>query len=142
LAEVQDIQREVGSIDKFIQDYRKYAGLTPEEDADLFGAKPEENIPARRGESNPRKEDLVPFIRELIQQRNKPLSRNTIFAALEGANIHLKGKDPKMILSTMLWRMPGQFVRLQGHGYWLAEKPYEPAGYTPSPAPVMVKRRV
>jgi hypothetical protein len=95
-------------------------------------------------DANPKKEDIAHLVREMISERQKPMSRNAIFAALEGSNIHLKGKDPKMILSTMLWRMPKQFVRLQGHGYWLADKPYEPAGYVPqgrASLPPPVKRR-
>lgn len=141
--EMQEIQREIASADKFINDYRKYADLSPAEEADLFGDLPDVPPPSHSG-SNPRKEDLAPFIRDLIEQRNKPLTRNTIFSALESENIHLKGKDPKMILSTMLWRMQDQFVRLQGHGYWLTDRPYEPAAYVPPaerPPATPIRRR-
>ena len=49
--------------------------------------------------------------------------------------MHVSGADPKMVVSTMLWRMKSKIVRLRvpgkGFRYWLTERPYEPTGYIP-----------
>ncbi len=137
---LDDLRRELAKVDKFIESYREFANLTEEQELDLLGP-PSDALTLEPTIGNPRKEDLAPIIREMILEAKKPLSRNAVFAGLELQNIFLKGKDPKMVLSTMLWRMPDKFVRLQGHGYWLADTPYEPASYLPSRAQQSVRRR-
>ena len=82
--------------------------------------------------SNLPKEAIGEFARDLIRGKNAPVTRNGLFLALGLAGITLQGTDPKMVLSTMMWRMskPGDpFVRLGKLGYWLADQDYEPAGY-------------
>jgi hypothetical protein len=44
------------------------------------------------------------------------------------------GADPKVVLGTMLWRTE-DIIRLRGHGYWLKNRSFEPAGYNPKKPP-------
>ena len=59
------------------------------------------------------------------------MSRSDLFKSLADRGIVLHGKNPEVVLSTMLWRMKSEIVRLQPYGYWVADKPFEKAGYHP-----------
>jgi hypothetical protein len=65
----------------------------------------------------------------LIEREGRPLPRQHIFQSLIGEGINLQGKDPEMVLSTMLWRLKERFVRIPRQGYWLKEKDYPAGGY-------------
>lgn len=80
---------------------------------------------------NPPKERVGDVVQEILQTEGKPISRETLFSMLPDHGIMLHGKDPQMVFSTMLWRMKERFVRLQGWGYWLTDKPFAPARYEP-----------
>ena len=59
------------------------------------------------------------------------MPRKALLKAVTERGIILSGKDPEMVLSTMMWRMQDEFVRLPRWGYWLKNRPYEPAEYDP-----------
>lgn len=80
---------------------------------------------------NPKKEYVAEQTARIIESVGRPMSRSELFKSLKDRGIHLHGKNPEMVLSTMLWRSTDTIVRLQPHGYWLADKPYPPAGYDP-----------
>ena len=69
------------------------------------------------------------MVASIIDARGQPVPRNYIYAALEDEGIKIKGTDPKMVLSTILWRLKSRFVRLKGYGYWFVDRDYEPADY-------------
>lgn len=80
---------------------------------------------------NPKKEFVAARVAEIIREAGVPKSRAELFKALKAQGIVLQGKNPEMVLSTMLWRSSDTIVRLPSHGYWLADVPYDPAGYDP-----------
>lgn len=86
----------------------------------------------RKRPQNPKKEFVAARAAEIIAATGRPMSRAELFKALEQQDIVLTGTNPEMVLSTMLWRCPDVIVRLPPHGYWCADKPYEPAGYDPT----------
>jgi hypothetical protein len=69
---------------------------------------------------------------QIINAFGRPVPRGELFAELGKQGMHIHGKDPEMVLSTMLWRMQDTFVRLAGHGYWLRKLPWPPANYEPT----------
>lgn len=85
----------------------------------------------RKKPQNPKKEFVAARAAEIIASTGRPMPRAELFKALEQQDIVLKGSNPEMVLSTMLWRCPDVVVRLPPHGYWLADRPYDPAGYDP-----------
>jgi hypothetical protein len=46
----------------------------------------------------------------------------------------MPGDDKPRYIGTIMWRHKDRFVNLKGHGYWVADEPYEPAGYDPEKA--------
>lgn len=84
---------------------------------------------------NSKKEDVAYAARKVIEDAGKPIMREDLFPALIEKGLIIEGSDPLMVLSTMLWRMKEviALVRLRGGGYWLADKPWPPAGYDPVP---------
>ena len=83
-----------------------------------------------RTKGNPSKEDVAAKVKELILKRGAPIPRNDLFEVLEFSGIIIRGADPKVVLGTMLWRTE-DIIRLRGHGYWLKDRSFAPAGYNP-----------
>lgn len=81
--------------------------------------------------SNPSKEKVASEAASIIRHLRRPLRRTELFQALERAGVRIYGKNPEMVLSTMLWRMRKKIVRLEKYGYWVADEPFPPAGYDP-----------
>lgn len=94
----------------------------------------------KRPRGNPKKEVVAGIAREIIQAKNAPMPRSELFAALRDRGIEIKGSDPEMVFSTMLWRMPTAIVRLPEFGYWLPERVYGPAGYVPGVQRTMIDK--
>ena len=86
--------------------------------------------PLRRPK-NPPRELVVANVLDIIHDLNRPASRKELFDALASRGILIEGKDPEMVLSTMLWRSQDRVVRLPSHGYWPTRLQYEEADYYP-----------
>lgn len=80
---------------------------------------------------NPDRGTVGAHVRQIINELKRPIPREDLFMALAARGVLIHGKDPQMVLSTMLWRMPNDFVRLAKHGYWLRDLPWAPANYSP-----------
>jgi hypothetical protein len=142
LAQMKDLQRqrdavsaELDRVDRFIHDWHEFAGGTAPvnyEEGEQSGNNAGESNSRRSRVKNPKKEDVAEAARAIIQERGGPIMREELYALLADRGIHIQGKDPQMVLSTMLWRMKDRVVRLGGDGYWLREVPYEPAQYHPA----------
>ena len=59
------------------------------------------------------------------------MSRDDLFAALTEKGVIIHGKEPPVVLQTMLWRMSDRIIHLKGFGYWSKDQAYEPAAYDP-----------
>ncbi|MCW3838454.1 hypothetical protein ACFQ1E_20050 [Sphingomonas canadensis] len=81
-----------------------------------------DNGPAPSGKrqrpKNPDRRDVASAAVGYIRERGEPMSRREIFERLAADGITIQGKDPEMVLSTMLWREKGIIRRLPGGGYW------------------------
>ncbi|MER9865101.1 hypothetical protein [Mesorhizobium sp. M0185] len=124
----------IAMADQFIDQWNAFASGEAVNPVDSVSA--EENKPApstakRNVIRNSKKEDVAEAARAIIRDRNEPVSRTDLFKALTERGLTIAGTDPEMVLSTMLWRMRDRVARLKGGGYWLADIPYEPAGYSP-----------
>lgn len=80
---------------------------------------------------NPDRTRVAGVVREIIKERGEPVGRSELFAELKSRGIVIEGKDPEMVLSTMLWRERHRVVRLDKGGYWLKEVNYPPSDYYP-----------
>jgi len=80
---------------------------------------------------NPPKEQVAEAAYKIILEHGKPMGRTELFVALFLAGIELHGKNPEMVLSTMLWRMKNRIARVEGAGYWPADIANKDAGYDP-----------
>lgn len=131
---------------QFISDWEEFAGTAnhteqiqnesppdSESSVENFESRVSEK-PKREPLNNPPKERIASFARALIETKGAPVSRNALFAALENDGLTIRGTDPKMVLSTTMWRLSkpnGEFVRLGKLGYWLRDRSYAAGGYTP-----------
>lgn len=124
---IEQKRRELERVKGFIDDYRAFSVGIPELPLIVT---PASKRPGRKP-VNPDRSIVGDQVEAILREAGGPLSREQLFAHLDARGMTIIGKDPQMVLSTMLWRMPERFVRLPGHGYWVADEPWPPAGYVP-----------
>lgn len=90
----------------------------------VHGNKPPQ--PSSRSAKNPDKRDVAAQVAAMLMDSDKPLLRREIFQKLLANGIEIRGKDPEMVLSTMLWRVGEEFgiENKKGVGYILKGKDY------------------
>lgn len=74
-----------------------------------------------RATGNPKKEVIAQEVRALLKAAGRPLSRKELFKKLTDNGFSIRGTNPEMVLSTMIWRTAGDFgiERLDTGGYAL-----------------------
>lgn len=133
-AEIDDWRRELSKIEEFVALWHGFAGMEAplgrrdQPQPALGGASPLTDTQEPRPK-NPRKEDVAEAALKIIAERGRPILRDELFELLAAQGVNIHGKDPHMVLSTMLWRMRGKVARIEGCGYWPADRDYRPAGY-------------
>lgn len=136
-AELSDLDGQLDQIERFIAAWHQFASGDTESAVDnftLLSPSQNQNKPetSKKPSRNSKKEVVADAARKIIFQRGEPISRADLYEALMGYGLTIEGGDPDMVLSTMLWRMKHQVVRLRTGGYWLADKDWPAAGYFPS----------
>ncbi|MDX3900355.1 MAG: hypothetical protein QHC40_07590 [Sphingobium sp.] len=127
---ISRFEGEIAELDHWINMWHRITGTSMQPTAaEHIEIIPEKNKPARP--RNPDRQFVVEQVLEIIQDAGKPLSRRDLFDALATRGIEIRGKDPEMVLSTMLWRTQERIVRIPPHGYWPKEVPFIEGGYDP-----------
>jgi hypothetical protein len=76
---------------------------------------------------------LLETCRRVIAEAGRPLTRKQLFERIGLKDLDIPADDPRGYISALLWKAPHLVVHLRDHGYWLADSPYEPLGYTGDP---------
>lgn len=118
-ARLEELRADVERVSNFIATWHEMVGQTPPAQLELNVNAVSEAGPRKRPK-NPDRRDVAKAAVELIHRSGKPLSRRELFDQLAGAGYVIDGKDPEMVLSTMLWREKSIIQRLPGGGYWPA----------------------
>ncbi|WP_099557076.1 hypothetical protein [Hartmannibacter diazotrophicus] len=129
LQEMSEIDDTINRIDRFMKDWQSFAEDSVPDQPISDGGSLMQRTPRTR---NPSKEDVAEAAYEIIQERGEPIPRDELFDLLSERGITIQGKDPQMVLSTMLWRMKDVIIRIPNYGYWLRNEPHPEAGYDPS----------
>ncbi|MBB3445885.1 hypothetical protein [Rhizobium sp. BK379] len=123
------LKSQLASIEKAISDMEgTYSELTAGEIAPVVDKS--KKMPVRVGGKiriNPSKEKVAKIVRQMLEDSEKPLSRSEIYKSLDRQGIKIWGKDPEMVLSTMLWRAGPELgiENRKGVGYVLQGKDYK-----------------
>lgn len=148
---LEGLRKSLAEVEKFIDEWHAYAGTGQDSDGaselnsgvdtsyPQYGSIHERVLGTDSPPSplpppppkNPDKAQVGAMAKILMIEQGRPLPRSELFARLQHVGMHIHGKDPEMVLSTMMWRMKDDFVRLPRHGYWLKTLPYPPAEYVP-----------
>lgn len=136
--QIAEIDAEIGEIDAFIRAWHAFAAgpgrVGVVENGDIqnkTGSADGGDSPAPKTTGNSSKEDVAAAAREIIVARGQPVMRDELYDLLTDKGLIIQGKDPKMVLSTMLWRMKGEIARVSGGGYWPADMPNPEIGFDP-----------
>ncbi len=78
---------------------------------------------ARHAAVNPKKEDVTKAAQIILQGVSRPVSRSELNALLAEVGVVIRGANPEMVLSTMLWRTKdwSGITRLKSGGYCLSQ---------------------
>jgi hypothetical protein len=123
---------EFQKVDAFIRTWYEMAGIpNPElqEQKESQAAQEQAALPEKRPQ-NPNRRDVTLKAVEYIREAERPLSRSEIWEKLKADDIIIYGKNPEMVLSTMLWRTKDLIRRLRGGGYWPVGDPPPPGHST------------
>ncbi|MCJ2137417.1 hypothetical protein MKK69_25810 [Methylobacterium sp. J-026] len=146
---ISALRQEVREAEAFISAWHQFAGVTPVETAftrseaaqhragshsiSADGLAQASPLRRTRVPGNPKKEEVARVAREIIEERGEPVLRSVLIQELANRGLSVRGADPEMVLSTMLWRVrdTSGLVRLPTGGYWVADRPHESSGYAP-----------
>lgn len=136
LAKLADLKSKVHSVESELTALRSFLAALDHFERSaapapgLIGvARPAET---KRPRNNPSRDEVVSMVMEIIEAAGAPIQRQPLFDALVAKGVVIRGKDPTLVLATMLWRSQDKIVKLHGRGYWIASRPYPPASYSPS----------
>ncbi len=133
-AKIEQKRKELERVKAFIRDYEMFASGEPELELEKNAATTP--APAPKKHVNPDKEAVGDVVEKTLRVNMSPMSRDALFREVMASGLDIQGKDPLMVFSTMLWRMPKRFVRLGGKiGYWLTQEPWPAVNYTPPKPP-------
>jgi hypothetical protein len=117
------LQAELGQIDHFIRMWHDMAGIRPPAELEQKRVEPPAEGGKRIRPKNPPREFVAETCVNYIREAERPLSRAELLDRLQKDGIIIRGKDPAMVLSTMLWRSKDIIRRLPEGGYWLVDQP-------------------
>lgn len=90
--------------------------------------------------SNSDKREVAARAYKLVKMCGEPIKRDELYDLLVAQGYIIEGKNPQMILSTMLWRVKDSgLTRLKGGGYWIKDQRHEPVNYIPEAKPFKSK---
>ena len=120
------IRSDLAKVDDFIRLWHEMAGTSPPQN--LEQKKPD--APAEGGKRirprNPDRQEVAERCVYHIRKVGRPLMRKDLYKMLSDEGVEIRGSDPLMVLSTMLWRSKDTIKRLKGGGYWPVGDPVTP----------------
>lgn len=136
--QIKEWRAKMQRAERFISDWEEFSGQkapapTTEGEVYLSTSKPEKKP------RNPKKEDVAEAAVRIIRERGEPMTRDELFDALNAMGIIIHGKNPPVVLQTMLWRSQNQIVHLKSFGYWPTEDAYMAADHVAGGEPEAVE---
>lgn len=135
--QIKEWRSKMDRVERFIRDWEDFSGeKAPASGGDQYidfmsrtKARIAKHEASAAKSKNPKKEDVAEEAIKIIRENGKPMTRDQLFEALQAKGITIFGKNPPVVLQTMLWRMQDRIVHLKGHGYWPREDDYMAADY-------------
>lgn len=123
----EKLLKELEQVSQFIELYEAMFGA-PSDPTSSRSEEPRQS--SRRPARNPIPPSrIAELAAQIIAEKGRPMTRGELVDSLETQGIRLAAKDPSKNVGTILWRHDKTFVNLHGWGYWLRDRPFEPAGY-------------
>lgn len=117
------LRNNLAEIENFIQMWYDMAGILPRQAPEQRVVSSVSRTGKRIRPKNPLREDVATACVNYIREAARPLMRAELLDLLNEEGIIIRGKDPAMVLSTMLWRSKDVIRRVPEGGYWLAHEP-------------------
>jgi HB1, ASXL, restriction endonuclease HTH domain len=122
---IEAMRKELRAVEAFLEQYAQFAANSQGQTVDasdhsstpkprLVGIPTFDSAPTRL--RNSKKEEVARVAREILAEEDKPIARKELLKAVTERGIIVSGKDPEMVLSTMMWRMQNEFIRLPRWG--------------------------
>lgn len=124
-------EKEVKSLLKQYNEIVNFIDSFPQMNVNNVDKKEQKEIKTKTKPNSDKREVAVGAYK-LVKMRGEPIKRDELYDLLIAQGYVIEGKNPQMILSTMLWRVKDSgLIRLNGGGYWIKDQRYEPADYYP-----------
>jgi hypothetical protein len=118
---LDELRKSLASVENFISDWHRFADVALDSGADA-GPHSREDTGRQRiiprilaqddatgpAHKNPDKAIVGQHAKAIIHELGRPVSRSELFTLLGLRGINLEGKEPEMVLSTMLWCTPDE----------------------------------
>lgn len=116
--QIKNRRAELEKAEAFVRAWHDFAGIKID-----VGFRVPDTPPSTPKAKNPDRVFVTESCVGIINEAGRPMSRSELFQKLAERGIHIHGKDPEMVLSTMLWRGRDKIQRLSTGGYWPANEP-------------------
>jgi hypothetical protein len=117
------VRSNLEEVENFIKMWHDMAGILPPQEIERSVSVEGADGSKRIRPKNPPRETVAEACVNYIRGAGRPLMRADLLDQLTKDGIVIRGKDPAMVLSTMLWRSKGIIRRLPEGGYWPAGQP-------------------
>lgn len=123
-ARIKAFKTQLSEVNAFISQWEKFSGKSAPELPDESLAQNETSTEVDTAAGNSSKEEVAKAARVVLHSADGPMSRAELYKRLVFHGLRIRGKNPEMVLSTMLWRAgkDAGIVRLKSGGYALAER--------------------
>jgi hypothetical protein len=120
---IKSFKAQVAEINAFIGQWERFSGRNAPT-LQLTNLSQNETDSEDAVHGNLPKEEVARLARFILLEANEPMSRGELYKRLVKEGARINGKNPEMVLSTMLWRAGKDvgIVRLKTGGYTLKER--------------------
>ena len=123
----------------FIENWEHFSGFPHPSRADTPAeSQPTQPTGIEAQRLNPPKEKVAEMAIDILREAGRPLFRALLYEQMLKRGLVLHGKNPVVVLSTMLWRMSEVVPFIKGEGYWPKDDPLPGSMFDPADMPSIV----
>lgn len=126
LADLQKELKEIEKVERGVLDLAAKLAVAVDDNSDDEGSGG-----SSRMRSGARPTQIIKAAKEILLNSPHPMSRSELLKRLTAEGVEVIGTNPANTLGTTLSRAPTVFTNLKGFGYWLVDRAYGPASYSP-----------
>ena len=127
-----ELKKELVEVEHFIEMYQQFMNYHAGPMGDGGPLRSSVSVrPSMRTRRRMSREEMAPIIKDVLIEHGRPMTRGPLVEALAAKNIPIAGTDPSKNMGTIMWRLRGRFINIEGEGYWPKDVSCDAVGYDP-----------